>query len=68
MNFLILRTLGLYLVYLQSLIKGDKKNLKEIWSKREEYNLALYGALFWIFILFVSGCIIAYCIKYNITI
>jgi hypothetical protein len=49
----------MYVVYFKSLIKGDKLSLREIWNKREEYNLALYGALFWIILIMACGCIVA---------
>lgn len=58
MNFIFLRTLGMYVVYFNSLMKGDKLSLREIWNKREEYNLALYGALFWIILIIACGCIV----------
>lgn len=53
MGFLFLRTLGMYIFYFKSLIKGDKLSLREIWNKREEHNLALYGALFWIILMII---------------
>jgi len=68
MNFLFLRTLGMYMVYFKSLSKGDKVSLREIWNKREEYNLALYGISFWIILLIACFSIIAFCVKNNLSI
>jgi hypothetical protein len=68
MNFLFLRTLGMYMIYFKSLIKGDKLTLREIWNKREDYNLALYGALFWTAFLVVCFLTVAYCVENNIKI
>ncbi len=68
MSLLFIRTLGMYMIYFKSLIKGDKISLREIWNKREEYNLALYGIIFWITLLIVCFIIVVFCIKNNLTI
>lgn len=68
MNFLFARTLGMYVVYFKFLTKGEKKSLREIWNKRDEYNLALYGFCFWLFLIIISFCIVVYCAKNNLSI
>lgn len=67
MNFLFVRTLGMYVVYFKFLIKGNKRSLKEIWNKRDEYNLAFYGFYLWLFLIIISFCIIVYCAENSLS-
>lgn len=58
----------MYLLYFKFLIKGNKKSLKEIWNKRDEYNLALYGFCFWLLLIIISFFIVVYCAENNLSI
>ena len=68
MNFIFIRTLGMYFIYFKSLLKGEKLSLKEIWNKKDDYDLAFYGAILWIFILFLCFGIVIYCVKNNLSV